>query len=300
MLALRTSVILVFVFILAPNLVKAATWKVAYSEENGVADIQEAFQKAQPGDEIVIEGGVYLSDEDMNADYPFALRNKRDITISSEGGAYLLATQNHTTPGMVEFCENIRFDNIHFGHAVERGYCCGMVIKIVMSSEVTFMGCVIHGSGTIGIFSKKSSNISFNECAIVDCTMTATTIIDSEDIYFFDCLFVNNDDSYAPGELFNYYGLDELNIQFLENCLIMNNKCKSLGIGKEHVIDCIITSNTVEDGQNFDLNEECKEYIDHNFYIDLARSLSIGPRSNVAAEAYYKFRQQHVYPRIEN
>ncbi len=292
----RLLLLLAGTFILLPGLAQAKVWQVSHSEDTGVAEIQKAFAMAEPGDEILIEAGVYIADSEATWETsPFLLSGKSDIVVRSEEGAYLLEQFIFSTPLTIENCDGVVFENIHFGHANTIGACAGGVIILHYSSNISFNGCVIHGSGSFAVEASVAKNVSFTECALVDCSSRGVILDECLDFTFTDCLFANNDQEYFEGGLF--VDVSNLPIELtLHNCLIIDNHSKFLGLEEINIVDSIIIHNIFDERSEFDsVNGIFFMAIDEEYHVDLSLSMDTGPRTDTAANNYIVFQGLDVY-----
>ncbi|MBW9158840.1 right-handed parallel beta-helix repeat-containing protein [Clostridium tagluense] len=153
---------------------------------------------------------------------------------------------------------NINISNIIAGHYPDKGSCTGGVFFFDNCKNVDIKNSVLFGCGTEGINLNKVENFNFENSTIKECSYDLMTLLDSKNIVFKDsnfydtvefnlinvsntkgvifdkCNIYNNK---ATGEFFPYlFNVDENSNVLVKNCIIKDNKVKSLVSNKEAVI----------------------------------------------------------------
>jgi hypothetical protein len=112
-------------------------------------------------------------------------------------------------------CKNVMLSNLTIGHE-GMGDCTGGVTKFQSTSSIIINKCVLFGCGTEGLNLDKVDRFLFSNSEIRDCACGIMTIGSSENVFFLNSDFRNNQE---------YYGVrisDSLRVEF-ENCKFEKN-----------------------------------------------------------------------------
>jgi pectate lyase len=156
-------------------------------------DINRAIKNAGAGETIILSPGVYAF---HTGDTPVDIVSKQNLLLTSEGKAYILCTDPNSTPLFIGDSRNILIENIHFGHALQRGTCAGRVSIIEDSSNVTLRNCTLHGSGIVAIEADRSRNILVEGCALVQCTESVLRAWNTSNLLMKNNFIAENDNSW--------------------------------------------------------------------------------------------------------
>ena len=282
----------------------AATYNVDAGQGNGSDMLHAAVKQLQDGDTLVLAPGVYIWPYDSDQWGPVQLVGRKNVTLKSNGEAYVLCTDRYTTPVYINGCNGVTIENIHFGHIVERGYCAGGVVWIENSSDVTLDGCVLHGSGIFAVHAENVDHLLIDSCALVECTCQAVETWRTRGLTVTNCLLARNDMTYYDGDLFNFTDSMDLDVT---NNLIADNDEQFLLVetpGDPH----LLVENNLLANNAFTLppeyqpaNTEGEVGTICNLDYTLADpgtpqkklwksgQQALGPRNNRAAQAYAKF-----------
>ena len=85
-------------------------------------------------------------------------------------------------------CSDITLSNVTMGHAVEKGYCSGSVIRIDGCDNITIENDDLYGCGTYGLECYRSQGVRVNDTTIRECTYGITSIYLSSDMEFNNCV----------------------------------------------------------------------------------------------------------------
>lgn len=116
---------------------------------------------------------------------------------------------------VLDECHSIIFENIEFGHQVEKGHCEGGVVVIRNSKKISFKGCEFFGCGTRGLDIKNCEEVTVKDSIVRECTYNAMWINNSERVFFSKCKIYNNEE-------FEVFGIKESEVVF-EECEVTNN-----------------------------------------------------------------------------
>lgn len=178
------------------------------------------------------------------------------IRTDSDERLYLLVTPRYVNVLTFISCNNLKFENIFFGHTDE-GYCSNGVLGFDDCHNITINNCGLFGCGTEGIELRQSSDFTMTDSEIFHCSYHIMHIFSSnncefqgcafysnkeyeqvtvdescEDILFDHCVFTKN-----QGTLFNLYRTDNVK---LRRCIIQHDD--DMGNGEECFENCIITN----------------------------------------------------------
>lgn len=142
----------------------------------GVLDFESESQyakreKAYDGEELVIEG---LS----------------NVTIIGDESVVLAKPRYANVIRFVN-CNNIRLENLVFGHTPHKGYCLGGVLAFENCKNMNLSNLSLFGCGTYGIIAEDSENIIVSGTRIFECTYggidVSSTEITIENSMIYDC-----------------------------------------------------------------------------------------------------------------
>lgn len=154
-----------------------------------------------------VPGRLYVSDEtdteaDKNAslvisDYNYyshelALYNIKNLTIKAASGARIVADDPDATVMVFIDCENIRLENLTFGHTTE-ATCLGQVVGVDKCNGLTIKNCDLFGCGAYGLLAYNSENVLVEKSVIRECTVGLMWLISCKDVTFRDCQFLRTD-----------------------------------------------------------------------------------------------------------
>jgi hypothetical protein len=227
----------------------ARTWTVRPGRNGSAAPIQEAVNKARPGDTIFLEPGIYLwnvrDSKDEPPEPPVVLKQVENLTLRSDGEAYVFCTHHAAMPLELFTARHVLIEGVHFGHAGILGYTCtAATVWIYDSRDITFRNCVLHGSGLEAVGGWNNERILFDGCALgrgtahgVDLSFTKgltlwrSYLTDNGTDPSGGCLldFANNRDLYFFASLFDrnanacFHNLDRTaNVFFRDNVFYAN------------------------------------------------------------------------------
>lgn len=149
--------------------------------DHSASAIQKAIDTAGPGDVIFLEPGLYLwhpeDSSDTPPEPPVLLKNIENLTLRSDGDAYVFSTDRASMPLELFSARKILIENVHFGHAGVLGYTCtASTVWLYDSQDVTFRRCVLHGSGQQAVAGWKNKRIALEGCALARGTSAAVDL----------------------------------------------------------------------------------------------------------------------------
>ena len=158
-----------------------------------VSTVSDLLSNVAPGNRLILEKGFYdilsftnsteyLSKVKVFDGEEAHLSYLSNFTIISDS-ASILTRPRYATVLTLNYCENIKFTGISFGHVPHRGYCQGAVIKLVNCKNVQFDSCEFFGCGTYGLIIENSENIIVNGSKIFECTYGAIHMEKSELVF---------------------------------------------------------------------------------------------------------------------
>lgn len=287
-------------FIVVSNGIDAKTITVRSPLNNEFSGITKALRDLEDGDTLHLEPGAYIWETPSpDFDYdetPVQIHNKKHVTLSGNGNAFILTTNSYATLMKIRESEHVTIDGVHFGHVVKRGHCTGGVVEVEDSTHVTFRNCVLHGSGIFGITTGKSQHVLLEQCAVVQTSEQAIVLAGSSDITLKNCLFANN----AGASLIAVSKASE-NVM-IEHSLIMSNRGSRL-CWRHYLEDChsfVTYKNNIfaQNQYNYAIRQEGVEQeneidianVDMETYRLKSDSKSgYGPETNIAADLYMRY-----------
>ena len=156
---------------------------VAPEPDNSASILMDAINSAKDGDTILLAAGIYYQSAAAGRDAPITIENKKDLTIISQGDAYVLCEKGAALPIEIMNSERIRIENIRFGHAGHPGQTCtGSVIWLFNAKDITIKNCVLYGSGFNAIAGGSNKRILVEGCALTECTHQSIDLSLTEDL----------------------------------------------------------------------------------------------------------------------
>ena len=124
--------------------------------------------------------------------HELALYNFRNLTIKAASGARIVA--GDPDAAVMEFidCENIRLENLTFGHTTD-ATCLGQVVGVDKCNGLTIENCDLFGCGAYGLLAYNSENVLVEKSIIRECTVGLMWLISCKDVTFRDCQFLRTD-----------------------------------------------------------------------------------------------------------
>ena len=191
---------------------------------NSATTITRALKRAQDGDTILLNPGVYFQSAAAGWGAPVTITNKKDLTIRSDGGAYVLCEKGATLPLEIFESERILIENIHFGHAGHPAQTCsGGVTWLYEANDITIKNCVLYGSGWSAVAGWKSKRLLVEGCALTKCTHQAIDLSFAEDLTFRDNFIAFNCDDEKAGCVFDF--VKSKRILLKGNLIAKNHHC---------------------------------------------------------------------------
>ena len=89
-------------------------------------------------------------------------------------------------------CRNITLENIESGHSPDLGSCTGSVLSFENCEGIDIDGCILFGSGMMGIDAKTTQNLTCKNTVIKECTYYILSLQDTKTIKFESCEFYKN------------------------------------------------------------------------------------------------------------
>lgn len=138
--------------------------------------------------------GVYsspnISWENKFDGYEPVISGLNNLSLFGKGKAKILIEPRYAWVMNFVSCSNLLFDGVTFGHT-EAGYCRGGVLSFTACKNVRILNCNLFGSGTVGIQTQDSENITVNQCDIYECTYGLAYLYTSNNIIFTKTKFQN-------------------------------------------------------------------------------------------------------------
>ncbi len=165
-----------------------------------VETAQEFLQALRPGARILLATGdynltemagmttSYLSWDDPYDGEEVHLANLSNVIIRGEDGARLLAVPRYAWVLRFDQCNNLKFENVTFGHT-EEGYCLGGVLAFEGCTGISISECNLYGSGTEGLLLNGVVDFKMEDSRIYECTYDLMTVNGSRNLLFENCSF---------------------------------------------------------------------------------------------------------------
>jgi hypothetical protein len=128
---------------------------------DGRETIQQAIDRSQEGDVIVLAAGTYYTQS------PILVEHKRDLTIRGEDSVLIVNSQTYDHVFSIFDCTKLSITDIEAGHS-ETPFCYGDVIYITQCENVEIVRCNLYGCGVIGVEMVKCTDIRVLNCLIHD------------------------------------------------------------------------------------------------------------------------------------
>jgi FKBP-type peptidyl-prolyl cis-trans isomerase FklB len=149
-------------------------------------------------------------------DYPIVLKGKSFLNIKAEPGTRIVSRDLYDDVFIIEECENIELENLHFTHynPLDNYDCNGGEIRIVDSKSISIKNCELDGSGSTGITINRSENIEIVNSYIHNNTFTGIYASETKNLKIISNIFENNAQSFQFTTVSDVY---------FNNNLIKNN-----------------------------------------------------------------------------
>ncbi len=226
-----------------------------------ITNTEQLLRSMVPGARLLVKSGDYfLSDwTELNTEYLRWIEvfdgkepqftGLNDVVIKGEAGARILIKPRYAWVLHVSNSDNLRFENLTFGHE-DGGYCVGGVLGFKESQSIRVKACQLFGSGTEGYGLEGVQNFVMEGGRVYECTYDLMTVSNSSgvrfegvtfsetgefdlininqsrDLSFKDCVFrENNTGDYLP----HFFRVDPTSSPVLvEGCTFQNNRVSKL------------------------------------------------------------------------
>jgi len=161
-------------------------------------------------------GTTFIPKGNYLIDYPIVLKGKSFLNIKAEPGTRIVSRDLYDDVFIIEECENIELENLHFTHynPLDNYDCNGGEIRIVDSKSISIKNCELDGSGSTGITINRSENIEIVNSYIHNNTFTGIYASETKNLKIISNIFENNAQS------FQFTTVSDI---FFDNNLIKNN-----------------------------------------------------------------------------
>ena len=197
-----------------------------------VSNVDEFIKAIGPDRTIILKPGIYnLSEvkDVMDTEYvewayysgdpaKLVIKNLKDLTISGDK-EFPSKIVTNSRLDVIDFknVDNVTLQFIISGHVPKKfSDCVGAVLSFIDSKNIKISDSTMFGSGTIGLDLNNVQNLTFDNSVIRECSVSGTSITDSDNIKFTNSNFVNND----LGVLIS---IDESQNILFEKCKFNNN-----------------------------------------------------------------------------
>jgi hypothetical protein len=162
-----------------------------------VRNVQEFVTSVASNVTIELEYGLYnlSAFANPNGENGYNISYVDNLTIRGVGrfpSELVLDSDPYATVMIFTECNNIRLENVEIGHGAVAGFCTGAVIKAIDTKGLTVSKSVLYGSGTYGIESRNSQNITVDNSTVRSCTYGAMYMTNTPNISFNNVTFTDN------------------------------------------------------------------------------------------------------------
>lgn len=180
----------------------------AYKSTIIVSSIEELVAAVGNDTCIVLKAGTYnfskLDGSELNNPsievsafggiYEFTISGVSNLSIEAETDAEVtIVTEYAADPVLCfEYCSSIRLKGLTCGHDVAPGYCSGSVISAYRIKGLSIEDCRLYGSGTYGVETDESADITVKNTDIYECTVGIIRLYDTWNTAISDCRFYRN------------------------------------------------------------------------------------------------------------
>ncbi len=160
---------------------------------------------------MVLKNDIIFSDKvkggkNINAELSFGLRitGISNLKIVSDKDKLYTLIQPNPAYKVLAFygCENIHIQNVKAGHEPKKGSCSASVISIDKSQNFFITDSDLYGSGYEGITAYEVTGLYVKNTKIHECSFSMMTLSLSENLYFMDCSFVDNNEPSGAGKFY--------------------------------------------------------------------------------------------------
>ena len=137
-----------------------------------------------------VEENMYLERSFASVDDELIVQEVNNLKIKGpeDGKAEIVVEDPYAAVMAFVGCSDITLSNVTMGHAVEKGYCSGSVIRIDGCDNITIENDDLYGCGTYGLECYRSQGVRVNDTTIRECTYGITSIYLSSDMEFNNCV----------------------------------------------------------------------------------------------------------------
>lgn len=162
-----------------------------------VSNVQELVTSIASNVTIELEYGLYnLNDyRNPNGENGYNISYVDNLTLRGIGkfpSELVLDIDPYATVIVFTECNNIRLENVEIGHGASKGDCMGAVIKAIDTKGLTVSKSTLYGSGTYGIESRESDDITVENSIVRSCTYGAMHMTNTQNVKFNNVHFTDN------------------------------------------------------------------------------------------------------------
>lgn len=232
----------------------AAAGCVSFSTRNAtrVSTAEDLVRAIGPNRTIILDPGEYVITglpqssrahvtwEEVHDGDQIVVCNVSGLRICTEGGkpASILVSPRYAYVLSFRDCKDVSLENILFGHTKEKGYCTGGVLSFARCENVVIRNSILHGSGHEGLTVADSSNVTFADSIIRDCTYGIMSLSKSSQIVFLKSQFIDN-------QIFDLISIRRCEDVTFRECEIRRNRAGSEGEDTDHPLFSVSSSSRV-------------------------------------------------------
>ena len=202
-----------------------------YFDTVTVGSARELLNSIQSNRKIILKEGFYdFSDIPAKAidnryvkmeydDGPYEVKNAAYLCLEAQDGADVEFSISEAYNPVFSFDGGryITLRGITAGHNVEPGYCSGSVLNFKYADHVSVDKCSLYGSGTYGVETMYTGNISVTDTDIYECTYGLVSMSDGYGAEFKNCTMRDSSDL----SMLYIHGMEDT---LFEGCTFSNNR----------------------------------------------------------------------------
>ncbi|MCC5943311.1 MAG: right-handed parallel beta-helix repeat-containing protein [Bernardetiaceae bacterium] len=216
-----------------------------------VRNVAEFVKAINSNTIIEMEYGLYdLTEYGTIGEYGvsegFLIANISNLTIKGVGKypAELVVEDEYAAVLLFKNCTNIQLDFVEIGHGASKGYCMGSVIRFEGGEGLHVNRSILYGSGTYGIESSNTENITMTQSTVRSCTYGAISMINTQSVIFSSTYFTDN----SSYDIFYFMNCNSV---VFNDCIIKDNRNTDLNVDKQYAQNKLFA---IEGSGNITLN----------------------------------------------
>lgn len=181
--------------------------------------LQTTIQQAKSGDYIILQTGDYELNS-VNEHTAVLIEGKKSLHLIGQENTWLRTKEGWVAVLTIHDSENITIRNLGLVHDVRKGYCEGVVIRLLDVKDVKIIDSILNGSGTKALQMDNAQQVSIVGGEAINNTEGVFEIRNSQDITVKEMLIADNDNS-------GYYKRGILDVQNSSKILMNYNLVKN-------------------------------------------------------------------------